>query len=174
MKLYSRNFYNKFINIPEGAVVRINLAWYRDKMSIPNGYDLFFDYPAHRRKPPIPELNLGQAIELAASFKRTRYFAISNASCGGDMEYLRGQVPSRIKIVPKIETKDGVDNLYDIVKCAETDLVMLDTEDLFLDTLDEYEDVLSDFNSKVRFGTFYTDELKLKVLRLQGVVFCDY
>jgi len=171
MQLYSRHLIDKGISLPHYAVIRVNFAWYRKGMRIPKGYDLFFDYPFKRRKPPQPEFTLGEAIELASKLD-VKYFAISNAE--DDMESLRKLLPDKIKLVPKIETMKGIDNLKEIVEEAETNLIMLDTDDLYLDSGSEYKEYLDKFNKLVKFSKFYTDEIKLKVLRTGGVVFCDY
>ena len=90
------------------------------------------------------------------------------------MACIRRLLRNDIKIVPKIETKVGVNNLDEIVRSAETDMVMLDMDDLFVDAGDEFEAYLEIFDDKVDTCSFYTDDKKLKVLRQQGVIFCDY
>jgi len=172
LKLYSRHFFDKGIDVPTDAVVRVNLAW--DSKKIPDNHDLFFDYPLGRKKPPYPAVILKEAIELANSHPRAKYFAVSRAEKGVDMEWIRKRLRIDIKLVPKIETGMGVNNLYQIVEGADTDMIMLDTEDLFADADDLYEDYTRKFNDMVRFGAFHTGTIGIKVLRLQGVVFCDY
>ena len=170
MQLYSRHLIDKGVSLPHYAVIRINFAWYRKGMRIPKGYDLFFDYPFKRRKPPQPEFTLSEAIKFASELD-AKYFAISNAE--DDMASLRKLLPNKIKLVPKIETMKGVDNLKEIIEEAQTDLIMLDTEDLYLNAGNRYKEYLDKFNEEVQHSTFYIEK-KLKVLRMGGVIFCDY
>ena len=173
MQLYSRHLHGKGIDIPEHVVVRINLAWYEKDMYVPDR-TLFFDYPDGRTKPPLSRLGLRDAIDLASSFDRTKYFAVSNAESHEHIADVRRILPPHIKLVPKIETKRGVNNLYRVIDAAETDMVMLDTEDLYSDAGDEYGEYLDKFYNMVKSGVFYTDDTEIKVLRMQGVIFCDY
>ena len=174
MKLYSRHLFDKGIDVHDHAVIRINFAWYRKGMRIHSNHDLFFDYPCGRKKPPHPVISMEDAINVASCYGRARYFAVSNAEFKEDMKVVREMLPTHIKLVPKIETRLGVVNLLEIVKGAKTDMVMLDTEDLYADTLELYDDYLSEFNKMVKHDAFYTDEIGLKVLRTAGVIFCDY
>lgn len=151
--------------ITSNVIVRINLAWHNNLAKLKKEikaleYPIMLDYPHNRVKPAEKGISFLNAAKLT-KLKNVEYFAYSNAEWPKQMENLRKMLPE-IKIVPKIETRVGVKNIIKIVRSAKTDMVMLDTEDLYHDAKEEYLHWLKIFDYKTK---------NLKVFRLQGVVF---
>jgi pyruvate kinase len=174
MLVISNHVTNIGMEIPKDAVVRINLAWISgrdDLVKIVGGTypsRIWLDYPTGRRKPPRPTLSLAQAVEFAKEFKdRVDYFAFSNAEDVNFIGVLRIAVPELIKLVPKIETKRGVERLSMIVDAAKTDVIMLDKEDLYVDC----ETDIEKFNQLVEQSRAWCEYLKIQCLELKGVIF---
>jgi pyruvate kinase len=161
------------IPFPEGAIVRINVAWIKSydelcKIIEDNkNYEVWVDYPTGRTKPPVPKLTLAQAISAASKYSNVKYFAFSNAEDCNVIELIRQAVPSSIKLVPKIETEKGINELAEILKSAKTDMIMLDAEDLYVDV---GTDPIKLESLKTYVKTF-CEKYNVKMLSLQGVIF---
>jgi uncharacterized protein with PQ loop repeat len=172
MILISNNVRSK-LSFPADAVVRVNAAWIQSKAELHQvltdnkDKEVYLDYPEGRTKPPKPVIAFQDVVDAANRFENVRFFAVSNAEQASDMEDIRSQVPLRAKIVPKIETQMGVLNVLAIAKGAQTDVVMLDKEDLY-----------SAVNRNVDQFNMYVNTLRtvcsinqIEVLELQGVIF---
>ena len=159
----------------ETVVVRINIAWVRDKKELARllrttPHDIYLDYPQGRTKPPVPRLSLEDAIVFAHTFPNVKYFAVSNVEDPENIYAIKSRLPAHIEVVPKIETAVGIRNLERIVKKIRAKYVMLDKEDLYLDI---------DRNPK-RFDTLVQSARKkalrsgTTLLELHGVVFLPH
>ena len=174
MLVISNNCVYRLYENQEEPVIRVNLAWCENLENAREVLkhifsDVFLDYPSGRTKPPRPELTLDEAIILLKEFDNVKYFAISNCENSEFIWALRRLVPKNVKLVPKIESKKGVDNLLEIVKSAETDTVMLDKEDLYLDVKTD-SSIYNQYMSKIRQTG---KENGIKILEMQGVIFYE-
>ena len=144
--IISNNALKLFDVLPTDLVIRINVAWQHSIEELQTIIDnsthpIYLDYPTGRTKPPKPAIPLEGVIRIANSSHRVKYFAFSNAEDPIYVADLRKQVRANVKLVPKIETVVGVENLVAICKAAGTDMVMLDHEDLYVNVnhnSDEY------------------------------------
>lgn len=161
--------------LPKDVIIRINIAWLQSLEQLENiilensEHAVWVDYPTGRTKPPVPLLTLGEAISCLHKFKNVKYFAFSNAEDINIIQLIRQAVPNRIKLIPKIETSKGVSNLEKILLASETDMVMLDVEDLYSNCLNipsELKKEIDIFNQKVK-------NFNIKVFKLGGVIFSD-
>jgi hypothetical protein len=173
--IISNNVRTLGMEYPTDAVIRVNIAWIKDREDLINVLDslkdkkVYLDFPLNRTKFPLPKLDIAEVIEIAKAFNNIIYFAFSNAEETNFIKLLRQATPTWMKLVPKIETVIGVSKLDAIVKSAETDIVMLDREDLASDCLKNNYDtqkIVDHFNK-------IAQELNIKVLNLKGVIFSD-
>lgn len=168
------NHLSRLFPPPEGAVIRVNLAWYGDRgaaeadvIAHNTKHDVYLDFPQGRSKPPVPVLTLEDAIAIANGYDCVKYFAVSNVERTSDIADIRAKLTRTIEIVPKIETKKGVLNLDLIVMETGIKYAMLDKEDL-------YSSVKRDsaaFNILVNIARAKAGALGIELLELQGVVF---
>lgn len=153
--------------IPEDAIIRINLAWIKDKEEArkiieETEHDIYLDYPSGRTKPPRPTISFSEAMDLANIFQdKVKYFAVSNIEDEYQVIGIKSRLPKSTEFVPKIETIRGVENIKRIAE--EVNMMMLDKEDLYVDAMGDTDLYLS-LVDKVR-------NCGAKVLELQGVVF---
>ena len=65
----------EFKNI-EDVIVRINMAHVKDMKELHKfikvDYDIFLDYPKGRSKPPVPVLDMNDALEVMSQYKNIR------------------------------------------------------------------------------------------------------
>lgn len=157
--------------VPDGAVVRINMAWVPDADTLKRYLDIphtvFLDYPMGRKKPPTPTLTMYQAVK-AAEAPNVAYLAVSNVETARDASIQQQWLGDRAQFVPKIETQLGVDNLDAILGSVQPPYVMLDTEDLFADVQDSER-----FYTAVRAVEFLCANHSVDLLRMYGVVFSE-
>jgi len=159
----------QFANISIDVVIRINLSYVRSEaelerfLTVPNY--VFLDYPKDRTKPPEPVLSYETALRIAKQHDNVKYFAVSNIENVEDVEEYK--MPERIKLVPKIETIEGVQNLDKILNCG-IKYIMLDAEDLYTDCGDK--DIFLEAKTAVQE---ICKEREVQLLELYGVVFSD-
>lgn len=162
MIVVSNTFLDLIPNLPSDTVVRINLAWVTQVSTeiekIKNrGMSVLLDYPNDRKKPPACQLAMEDVFDFPVE-----YLAVSNFDVGhnGLFEDVSAQ------IVPKIETRLGVENLSSIVGAMpyEHKLIMLDHDDLYLDCGDDYKDVVLNLQEQIAL-------CEVDVLVTQGVLF---
>jgi hypothetical protein len=155
----------------EGVVIRINMAHVKDiselKKFLKIDYDIFLDYPKGRTKPPIPTLNINDALKVMNQYKNIKYFALSNIEDVSEVNMICDIIPSHVQFVPKIETLNGVLNLNDLLKTNRIKHIMLDSEDLY-----------TDIKNDVSLYTYLIDRVKktckkhkIELLQLYGVIF---
>ncbi len=162
------------IKFPEDVIVRINIAWIKDlnelkKLLAETKHDVYLDYPQGRTKPPRPTITLIEALALVRTYKNVKYFAVSNVEDPDSIEAINSLLPKVVKLVPKIETRKGIQNLDLILTKTKAKHIMLDKEDLYLDAHADstlYEDLVDQARQKCA-------GLGVAVLELHGVVFMD-
>lgn len=163
---------------PKGALIRINLAWIRGGVEEVEKiiedvkpHKVYLDYPTGRTKPPQPSMSLEEAVNIANTFPdRISHFAFSNAWDAANIEtivLLRDFIDESIILVPKIETKGGVNHLDKIVEAADTKMVMLDAEDLYVNCKHNPK-IFEKYKAKCRNRC---KELGVTCIELKGVVF---
>lgn len=162
------------IPFPENAVFRVNVAWIKSKQELFNllkqiKNDVFLDFPQGRFKPPVPVLSLEDLLEAMESFNNIKYFALTNVTKAEQILGMRKKIPQRILLIPKVESKEGVDNLEEIISQLTKDerYIMLDKEDLYTD-LKEHKEL---FEQYVKLAKDKSKKNNINVLELQGVIF---
>jgi citrate lyase beta subunit len=160
----------KIIKPPKDAVIRVNLAWVQDEQRLKECMDtehqIFLDYPYGRAKPPQPTWTIEESVSIANSYQVVKYYAISNAEEPFFLQRLRESIRSDVIIIPKIETSTGVDRLGEITEAAETEMVMIDKEDLFMNI--KYPKAYLSAMATLRTACAYR---KIQILAIAGVVF---
>jgi len=160
----------------KGTVMRINLAWVDNIKTLKNlvgqyENDIFLDFPIGRSKPPNNLHNFDDIKELINKCKNIKYLAISNVESPTDiLEFING---FNINIVPKIESRDGINNIDEICEVLhEPKYVMLDHDDLFSDLMKK--DIHpSEFISYIEKLDNYCNTNSINLLRTRGVIFSD-
>jgi pyruvate kinase len=167
------NHVNKIgMDYPENSIIRINIAWLNSKEEAEEllrnleGKKIWLDYPTGRTKPPKPKFSLKEAVEFTKLYP-IDYFAFSNAEEPYFIKGLRSSVSESVKLVPKIETKNGIENLKEILESAKTDVIMLDKEDLYIDVKGDS----NEFENLVKICKEKCNKYGVKCLELKGVVF---
>ena len=163
------------LEFPPHAVMRVNIAWQKNRREVEDvlsflKHDIYLDYPQGRSKPPRPTLTLKDAIEIAHKFKHIKYFAVSNVEDPEAIFGIRQKLPPHIELVPKIETKKGVENLEAIVKKIGTKYIMLDKEDLYIDVTKDH----NLFENLVEVARKKCKKCGIPGLELKGVVFSPH
>lgn len=158
------------IKLPKDAIIRINLAWVSNEEELRKylsiDYDVMVDYPEGRKKPPIPNLSYIDMLDIVGKFNNVKYIAISNIE-SGDMACLYKKSMDGISFVPKIETARGANNIIKIIEQSKPEYVMIDTEDLFLDVKGD----IAEYQIKCNYITSQCNYHKVKILKIQGVIF---
>jgi hypothetical protein len=160
----------EFRNV-EDVIIRINMAYVKDIFQLEKfvdiDYDVFLDYPQGRTKPPVPILDINDALDIMKRYENIKYFASSNIENVSEVNTICDIIPDSVSFVPKIETLKGVLNLEKIFEGGRVKHIMLDTEDL-------YTDIVND----VSLYTYLIDRVKkvcdkydIKLLELYGVIF---
>lgn len=160
---------------PGHVVVRVNVAWIPTKDELISTlskitHDIYLDYPQGRTKPPRPKISLDDAISMAHRFPKVKHFAVSNVEDPEAIFAIKVQLPSRVALVPKIETKKGIENLEAIVAKIQNRHIMFDKEDLYIDV---NRDAI-EFERLVELTRQKSKALGIGILELHGVVFLPY
>lgn len=172
------NHLSRLFPPPEGAIIRVNLAWYGSVAEARQAlfditeklgkfHEVYLDYPQGRSKPPVPVIGEADAFALANEFDAVRYFAISNVEKPSTVLHAKDNLPDRVQVVPKIETRKGVMNLDAIALECGIKFAMLDKEDLYIDLKRKP----AAFDQFVELARKKAEALGIKLLELQGVVF---
>lgn len=174
MIVISNHIHTIGMKYPDGAVIRINLAWVSTLDAVDAiiknavGHKIWMDYPTGRTKPPAPNMSLMEAIRMCNAHRNSvAYFAFSNAEDRNTIELIRHVVDPIIELVPKIETRRGIDNFANIIAAAKTSTIMLDKEDLYIDC-DTNPDLFNAQVTKVRNDCV---QAGVTCLELKGVIF---
>jgi pyruvate kinase len=176
MKIISNHVKTIGIEYPKDAVVRINVAWIKTKEELINlilniKQDLLIDYPTGRTKPPTPTISLEETLEIVNNYKYDyiRYFSVSNCENEQEIAKLRLKLISKVHLIPKIETKLGVEKLATLAILAHAEYIMLDKEDLYLN-VDRDNNT---FNEYVALAKNNCQSVLINCLELKGVIFSD-
>jgi len=174
MLLISNNV-QKYMEIPDDAVIRVNMAWVptidileeilqknKDKI-------IFLDYPEGRAKPPKPILTLSDAYLMCQKYLNIKYFAVSNVESVARVLEIKNNLPLHVDFVPKIETLKGITNLHNLISTANVTTIMLDKEDLYTDVGKQN----TSFFKCVDLAREICKELDVTLLELEGVVFSN-
>lgn len=175
MLIISQNVHKIDFPVPEHAVLRVNVAWVPtveelyELLEKTKNNDIFLDFPEGRAKPPKPTLTLDDLIPVMEKIPAIKYFAITNTKYPKQINALRGSIPSRVELVPKIESKLGVDNLEKIAAAlkAHEKHMMFDHEDLYTD-LNNDNEVYLNYRALIREKS---KKLGIILLEMQGVIF---
>ncbi|PIR74178.1 MAG: hypothetical protein COU35_03920 [Candidatus Magasanikbacteria bacterium CG10_big_fil_rev_8_21_14_0_10_47_10] len=164
------------LNVPADAVIRINVAWLKDRDALVKllgelvDYDVYLDYPQGRSKPPRPSISLEDTITLVDRFPHIKHFAVSNVEDPEEIYKIRVQLPPHVGLVPKIETKTGIDNLESIIQKIDAKYIMLDKEDLYID-IDRDHELFMELIEQARQKA---KACGIDILELHGVIFHPY
>lgn len=170
--IISNNALKYFDKLPSDLIIRINVAWCSSVEQLltiihNSTHPIYLDYPTGRTKPPVPTISLESTIKIANDNYRVQYFAFSNAEDVDMITDLRKKINSRIQLVPKIETTKGVLNLGAICNAANTDMVMLDHEDLYVNVNHDSKKFNDYMNLTFQQGKTYN----IRILKVQGIIF---
>ena len=177
MFLVSQNLTN-YMDFPDKTVIRINLAWVENLVSLEeaiNSFDneIYLDLPIGRTKPPNNSYSIDDLKKIIDNHKNIKYLAISNVeSANHILPYINlfGQI---LSIVPKIETKRGIDNIDNICSAfIDKKIIMLDHDDLFSDLI-RLKIPSSEFFSYIEKLADYCSKNSVKLLKTRGVIFSD-
>ena len=180
MILISQNITNYSFNIPENAVFRINLAWInhiddlKKLLEKHSNQKIFLDLPINRIKPPNNKYSFEDLILILEEFNNIKYLAISNVSKPEDIKKYLELSPSNTTIVPKIESRLGIENIKAITcELREGEkIIMLDHDDLFFDLIKSGISS-EEFSKYVNKLVDFCNENKIELLRTIGVIFAD-
>ncbi|MBI4982294.1 MAG: hypothetical protein HZC15_04040 [Candidatus Omnitrophica bacterium] len=173
--IVSQNLTKSNMKFPENTILRVNLAWHKDLDSVAemlneyDDHDIFLDIPVGRIKPPNHNHRIDDIMHIVNNSKNVKYVAISNVEDTKELSVYCKKFNA--KIVPKIETLKGVNNLSDIVNVLEYSpkIIMLDHEDLYsnLVNLRKEEQYLDVMDRVVRT----CEQMDTIVLRVKGIIF---
>jgi len=180
MILISQNITNYDFNIPKDAVFRINLAWIntieqlRELLEKHASQKIFLDLPINRTKPPNNKYSFDDLISIFEKFENIKYLAVSNVARPEDIRNYLSSSPSNITIVPKIESRLGVENIESIINELRDGekIIMLDHDDLFSDLIKSGISS-EEFSEYVNKLVDFCNENKIELLRTNGVIFAD-
>jgi citrate lyase beta subunit len=166
---------SKIVLPKEHVVIRVNVAWVPTKKKLVDilasiKHDIFLDYPLGRTKPPRPKLTLDQVIALIPQFPNIKFFAVSNVENPVAIGKIKARLPKHIELVPKIETRKGVEQLPEIIDSIQTKHIMLDKEDLYVNIHHNQKE----FDALVKKARASCKKKGVGVLELQGVVFAHH
>ena len=180
MLIISQNLTNYDIQIPEGAIFRVNLAWcdsidqLNDILKKHSGTPIFLDLPIKRIKPPNNRYAIEDLVSVINSNEHIRYLAISNVESDSDLKKYIDLFPKNLIIIPKIESGKAIANLQNIASALNgpEKIFMLDHDDLFSDILKKSEPEYK-FKEYMKTLIEFCDKNNIKLLRTVGVVFND-
>ena len=178
MLIISQNLTNYEVDIPQDAIFRINLAWVDSiadlesqlkKISSP----VFLDLPTGRTKPPNNNYSLDQISGIVKENSNIKYFAVSNVESSSDLSIYLDCFGDSLTLVPKIETKKGIDNIAEITEVLSGKIyLMLDHDDLFRDLQDKGIPP-SKFFVIIDKLVDFCDSKSIQLLRMRGVIFSN-
>ena len=180
MRIISQNLTNYSFEIPNDAILRINLAWCDSIKQLSSilekhvEHSIFLDLPIKRVKPPHNKYTLDDIIPVMVSNPQIKYFAISNIDSSSDLKEYVEKVPSSVILIPKIESPTSIKNISDIVKIMpnKEKILMLDHDDLFSKILANKEPI-ENFKKYIQTLTDFCKTNEIKLLRTIGVMFSD-
>ncbi|MBC8250106.1 MAG: hypothetical protein H8E89_00765 [Candidatus Nitrosopelagicus sp.] len=180
MRIISQNLTNYSFEIPDDAILRINLAWCDSIDQLSSilvkhvNHSIFLDLPIKRVKPPHNKYTLDDIIPVIISNPQIKYFAISNIDSASDLKEYVEKVPANVILVPKIESPIAIKNISDIINIIPNDekILMLDHDDLFSKILANNEPI-ENFKKYIQTLTDFCKTNEIRLLRTIGVMFSD-
>tara|TARA_B100000378_G_scaffold28478_1_gene21608 strand:+ start:439 stop:1011 length:573 start_codon:yes stop_codon:yes gene_type:complete len=180
MLIISQNLTNYDIQIPKGAIFRVNLAWCDSIGQLNNilkkhsNTPIFLDLPIKRIKPPNNRYTIEDLIPIINSNENIRYLAISNVESDTDLKKYIDLFSKNVIIIPKIESSNAIENLQNIASVLNgpEKIFMLDHDDLFSDILKKNESE-SKFKEHIKTLIEFCNKNNIKLLRTVGVIFND-
>ena len=178
MLLMSRRLTDYHI-IPAGAIVRINLAWESSLDELKKHLDelthyIFLDIPSGRKKPPNNTHRLEDILNIIETYNNIRYLGISQTENNEHLMPWIIQTPTRINVVPKIESMEGINNIKEICSVLrEPKTIMLDHDDLFQDLCNSYDHPENMYEDWINPLIEVCNKMQVRVLRTAGIVFID-
>ena len=179
MLIASQNITHYDVNLPTDVIFRINLAWINDlpllkdilKKHTKN--EIFIDLPKNRTKPPNNKYSMDEIKPILESFSNIKYFAISNVDSKDNLSQFLDYIPKNIIIVPKIESKTGIENIEEITSLlGEKKIVMLDHDDLYSSMIKSNDDPKK-FPIHIQSLIDFCNQNNVILLRTVGVMFAD-
>tara|TARA_B100001250_G_C19520620_1_gene665860 strand:+ start:102 stop:620 length:519 start_codon:yes stop_codon:yes gene_type:complete len=160
------------------TVFRINLAWVASLKdlkavikSIEN--DIYLDLPIGRTKPPNNSYSLDDLKEIIDKNSKIKYLAISNVESSNDISKYNKILGNSLTIVPKIESKKGVEKIKEIsLEMRGKKTIMLDHDDLFSDLIKRGVPP-SDFFTYISKLEDFCLTNSILLLKTRGVIFSD-
>lgn len=174
----SQNLMN-YMSFTEDTVVRINLAWVENlddfEKTVSNlDNKIFVDLPIGRTKPPNNTYSINDLYDIFKRNKNIKYLAISNVESSKDLNLYEKLFSYGISLVPKIETKKGVENISKICAFLEGEkTIMLDHDDLFSDLIRNSISPKYFFDYIKKLESFCENN-SIKLLKTRGVIFSDF
>ncbi len=166
------------MKFPDEVVLRVNMAWVdsleKFKETL-DRYDLdfFIDFPSGRIKPPNNRYTIEQLVPIIQKYRNIKYLAVSNVESPEEIEHYSILVGERPRIVPKIETIKGVNNISKIcTKLSKGDYIMLDHDDLFTNVIKNNLST-NDFLNLVDTLVSFCKSSNFNLLRTRGVIFSE-
>jgi len=174
----SQNLLKSDLKFPKHAILRVNLAWHKDLLSVKSmlskykDRDVFIDIPVGRKKPPNYDHNIEHIADMANSCDNVKYVAVSNVEDPAIVHYYCAKF--RGNIVPKIETHKGVMCSSGIIDALnyKPPILMLDHEDLFSDLIHHNQE--KHYLDIVRVLVKTCKEKQAHLLRVKGIIFSNY
>jgi len=179
MLIASQNITHYDVNLPTDTIFRINLAWINDLSLLKDilkkhaKNEIFIDLPKNRTKPPNNKYSMDEIKPILESFSNIKYFAISNVDSKDNLSEFLEYIPKNIIIVPKIESKTGIENIEEITSLlGEKKIVMLDHDDLYSSMIKSNDDPKK-FPIHIQSLIDFCNQNNVILLRTVGVMFAD-
>lgn len=174
MVIVASNNLRKHIPLPDGTIIRINLAWYETleilERNIQENNIVMLDYPSGRTKPPANRYLLDELRPLMEKYPQIVYLAISNIDAPEELEPFLSEKP---QIVPKIESVKATENIEAILQALpyKRKMIMLDHEDMHHDLLSKSIDPGDLYSIYVKRVEDACLENKTIMLKTAGILF---
>ena len=178
MRIFSQNLSYYDIPLSTDCIFRVNLAWVNSIEELESilikhkDHSLFLDLPVNRTKPPHNKYSLEELFPIIKKYSNIHYFAISNVEKKDDLEIYEKVLPPSVKLVPKIESKTGIDNIEEITRELKSKIIMLDHDDLFTSLVNLKVDP-SKFKTYINSLSEFCKKNNITLLRTIGVIFSD-
>ena len=177
MFLVSQNLTN-YMSFPKETVIRINLAWVGSLKALESTIanfenDIYIDLPVGRTKPPSNSYSIEDLKKIMDKHSNVKYLAISNVENAEDIVEYSKMFGSSLSIVPKIESKKGIDNINSISLAMHgKKIIMLDHDDLFSDLIRRKVPPVAFFSYIETLEDFCVKN-SITLLKTRGVIFSD-
>jgi citrate lyase beta subunit len=165
--------------VPAGAVIRINLAWEPSLDKLGEHLDelthhIFLDVPCGRKKPPNHSYTMNDIMHMVLQYRQIKYVAISQIEEVEQVQPWVRCMGKAVNIVPKIESRRGIENIRDITDClGSRKTIMLDHDDLFQEMIVNGVNPDDLYEVWIKQLLIECKHIGVRVLRTAGVVFSD-